>query len=169
MLTVAVTGAIGITGPKTTNLNLPAQCGAQDCNPLDEVRIRTVLNDQTWLATSNQSEDNREYGKDLDPSPNRLVASMPAQPAEELRGGTLTSAMCVSYDPESKRPLTLDMISEEGNLEKHVRWQGDQIVSSYDRRVLADGRVETLDLHYNPSTGALTCVENLAEARPDAG
>ncbi len=163
-MTVESLGRMYVASDRTTTLNLSPAGGSPACNPTDEVSIRAILTSHADRAADYRGIDGSRYadgwsGADLDPTPHRVLWGSPPLSAPDLQGGQATVGVRACYDPETRQPLMLDIESNEGNLESHVRWKDGQFLSSVDRRILADGSRESLELTYNAATGVLTCLE----------
>lgn len=163
-------GSLNISSPRNFTLNFPpAGSPPVDFNPFNEATVRDVFAQQDQVATSHVKSDNAGdgsyWGSDIDPSVGRLVRRTSSE-CQELESGKVNLAMALSFDPSSKKPLTMDMTSENGNFEKHVRWTGDAITHSLDRRTLADGARQSVEIVVNPETGVLTYTESVEPAPP---
>jgi len=128
-------------------------------DPASEADARRVIYDQAVLASGWAATDNNKdntWGPDLDQRTGRVFRARETVEMAELKGGKLTPAFSLEFDPNNSNQLvSFDLTSKEGNYAKHVTWQNGEFESCRDERELANGDREILTLQLDPSTGAL--------------
>lgn len=136
-------------------------------DPAAEADVRRIIYDQSatasgWAATDNNNDSS--WGPDLDQRPGRVFRARESVAAAELKGGAMTPAFCLDFDPNNNNQLTsFDITSKEGNYAKHVSWSNGDFESCLEERLLANGDKEVLSIQVDP-TGTLTYTTEIIKA-----
>lgn len=166
---------INVTGFGSMNFGAPVSrqvpwSGNQPVSdPAAEADVRRIIYDQASTASGWANTDNNKdssWGVDLDPRKGRVFRAREAVSMAELKGGTMTPAFCLDYDPNNNNQLiSFDLTSKEGNYAKHVSWDnGGEFNSCVDERLLANGDKEIMTLRVDSGTGTLTYTTELIKA-----
>lgn len=152
---LAYIAPMNLDGPR--QFTLDKSC--PNANPHDELLVLHLQDRAKSLSGYHLRQDNVEFstpwGTDRDPGPGRVLRSRQAT-SPTLQGGVADLALALTFKPGPEpQPVCLSIVSGNGNLESRLEWKDGVLVRDTEKRVLADGRIETLELVVDPKTGVL--------------
>jgi len=129
-----------------------------EASPHDEVLLRHVL-ERGQRITPHIATDNGKLPMDLwtldkNPESGQILKTV-VGPAPALKDGVVNVAMSLKFDPQTQQAECARIESANGNYSSHLEWDGAVLRQMSEKRVLADGRTETLSLVVDKQKGVI--------------
>ncbi|MBS2040394.1 hypothetical protein JST97_35730 [bacterium] len=165
---INISGFGSLNFGKPNSRQIPWNANQPVHDPASEADVRRIIYDQTELASGWMNTDNKKdstWGPDLDPRAGRVFRSRENTAMAELKGGSLTPAFSLDFDPNNgNQLLSFDLTSKEGNYAKQVSWSNGEFESCKEERLLANGDKEVLSLQVDRATDTLTYTTEIIKA-----